>query len=106
MTSSASRPKRVVVVDADNPLVEVQGQFFWQEDHDVLVAAARDDGYRDGYAAGWSDAARQTPSAQTLLLGRRTTLIGRLRQLALLSILVLAALIILAVVAGQLLSQG
>ena len=101
MTSSTSRPKRVVVVDADNPMVEVQGQFFWQEDHDVLVAAARDEGYRDGYAAGWSDAARQAPSPQTLLLRRGTTLIGGLRRLLLLSTLTIGALIVFAVVAGQ-----
>jgi hypothetical protein len=105
MTSSTSRPKRVVVVDADNPMVEVQGQFFWQEDHDALVAAARDDGYRDGYAAGWSDAARQTPAPQTLLLRPRTTLIGGLRKLLLLSTLIIGALIVFAVVAGQLFSQ-
>src|SRR5215213_2556673 len=106
MTSSASRPKRVVVVDADNPLVEVQGQFFWQEDHDALVAAARDEGYRDGYAAGWSDAVRPAPSPQALVLRRRTTLVSGLRKLLLLSTLTIGALVVFAVVAGQFFSQS
>jgi hypothetical protein len=49
-------PEHVVVVDADNPMFEV----LWKEDHEVLVAAVRDEGYRAGYTAGWVDAARQS----------------------------------------------
>src|SRR3712207_1640440 len=98
MTSSTGRPKRVVVVDADNPMVEVQGQFFWQEDHDVLVAAARDEGYRDGYVAGWADAASQEPPAHTVLLRRRTTFLGGLRKLLLLLTVTVGVLIVAAVV--------
>jgi hypothetical protein len=55
--AAPNRPKRVVVVDAENPLVEVQGEFFWREDHEALVAAARQEAYRSGYQSGWSDAA-------------------------------------------------
>lgn len=32
--AGAERPKRAVVVDADNPLVEIDGEFFWREDHE------------------------------------------------------------------------
>jgi hypothetical protein len=46
------RPTRVVVVDADNPMNEVRGEFFWREDHEALLAAARQSAYRAGYEAG------------------------------------------------------
>jgi hypothetical protein len=51
MTES-TRPKRVVVVDADDPLREIQGEFYWHEDHARIVASEREAAYRDGYAAG------------------------------------------------------
>ena len=50
--ATPNRPKRVVVVDADNPLVEIQGEFFWREDHEVLVAAAREEAYRSRLPGG------------------------------------------------------
>ena len=56
-----ARPKRVVVVDAENPLQEVHGEFFWREDHDAIVAderaAAFQQGFADGYAAARSEGA-------------------------------------------------
>ena len=55
------RPKRVVVVDADDPLTEVVGEFFWREDHDQLVAEQRELAFRDGYEAGWRAAMAQQP---------------------------------------------
>jgi hypothetical protein len=44
------RPSRVVVVDADNPLAEVRGEFFWREDHERAMEAARSAAYEAGYA--------------------------------------------------------
>ena len=35
--ASSKRPKRVIIVDAENPLEEIQGEFFWREDHEVLL---------------------------------------------------------------------
>jgi hypothetical protein len=55
------RPKRVIVVDADNPLVEVHGEFFWREDHDQLVTAARNEGWAEGYQRGFADGHRSQP---------------------------------------------
>jgi len=52
--SEVKRPTRVVVVDADNPMEEVRGEFFWREDHERVVAAARDEAYRAGYEDGLS----------------------------------------------------
>lgn len=86
-----SRPKRVVIVDADNPLVEVRGDFFWREDHEQILAAARESahgtgyesGYRSGYQAGWSAAAQQTGQRgepQQFVFRRRLSPFGRLRR--------------------------
>ena len=47
-----ARPKRVVVVDAENPLQEVHGEFFWREDHDAIVAAERTAAFQQGFADG------------------------------------------------------
>jgi hypothetical protein len=99
------RPKNVVVVDADNPMVEVQGEFFWREDHDVLVAAARDEGYREGYGAGWVDAARQAVAPQTLILRRRLSLFARVRRVTLSLFFLVLLLIVLGTIAGQLIAQ-
>lgn len=57
MRQSPDRPKNVIVVDADNPMVEIQGEFFWREDHDAIVATATDEAYQNGFTAGY-DAAR------------------------------------------------
>jgi hypothetical protein len=92
-----ARPKNVVIVDAENPLVEVQGEFFWREDHDAIVLAAREDAYRRGYADGWNEGTRPQPSAQ-LVLRRRAPLLVRLLRRG------VAALLVIALVAAVLLS--
>lgn len=58
MTES-TRPKRVVIVDADNPMEEIHGEFFWREDHERALAAEREAAYRDGYEHGWQAAAQR-----------------------------------------------
>jgi hypothetical protein len=92
-----ARPKNVVIVDAENPLVEVHGEFFWREDHDAIVSAAREDAYRRGYADGWDEAARPQPPAQ-LVLRRRPPLLLRLLRRG------MAALLVAALIAAVLLS--
>ena len=69
MTGS-TRPKRVVIVDADNPMEEIHGEFFWREDHERALVDARDASFRDGYTHGWADASRGS-SRVTLRLRRR-----------------------------------
>ncbi len=103
------RPKRVVVVDADNPLVEVHGEFYWREDHDRLVAAARDRGWQDGYAAGFiagsrsQDVARRQPApVQRVVLWRRPSLVRRLIAWAVLVVVVtvLLPMMLAVIIAG------
>ena len=72
--NESTRPKRVVVVDAENPLEEIRGEFFWREDHDQIVAAARESAYARGYADGVA-AGRRTP--RTVVVRYRHGLIRR-----------------------------
>ena len=71
-----TRPKRVVVVDAENPLREIHGEFFWREDHDRMVAREREDAFRRGYADGYS--AARSKQASPLVIRRRRRGITRL----------------------------
>jgi hypothetical protein len=80
--SESTRPKRVVIVDADNPLQEIQGEFFWREDHDRIVAEQRQAAYARGYDEGFEAATRR--QAPTFVLRPRRR--GRLRRMILLAI--------------------
>jgi hypothetical protein len=100
--TSRMRPKNVVVVDAENPLVEVRGEFFWREDHEMLLAAAREQafrhGFREGYASGRMPAALQRVVLRTRPRG------GWLTRL-LLSMLVASFLLSVVLTAVQALSR-
>ncbi|MCW2855551.1 MAG: hypothetical protein JWR52_1166 [Marmoricola sp.] len=50
--SESVRPKRVVILDADNPMEEIHGEFFWREDHEQIVDAVRQRAYEDGFRDG------------------------------------------------------
>lgn len=93
MTNSSARPRRVVVVDADNPLVEVQGEFFWREDHERLLTAERDRAYDRGYADGFA-AASSRP--QRIVIRRRRPVLTVVLLLALVGLLTLAYVLSLA----------
>ena len=68
MTDSM-RPKCVVIVDADNPLRDFYGEFFWLEDRNRVVASERELAFRKGYERGRRDASAH---ATTLVVrGRR-----------------------------------
>ncbi|RYU14801.1 hypothetical protein [Nocardioides iriomotensis] len=41
-----------MIVDADDPLTEIQGEFVWLEEHQRAISAARESAYAEGYAAG------------------------------------------------------
>lgn len=69
--AESTRPKRVVIVDADNPMEEVHGEFFWREDHERMLAEARDVAFRDGYEQGFNTAANR-PQQVTVRYRRRT----------------------------------
>ena len=75
-------PKRVVIVDAENPLQEIHGEFFWREDHDRIVADEREDALRLGYADGYA-AARSELATRLLVPHRRRLRLGRLLLIAL-----------------------
>ena len=54
------RTRRVVVVDADNPLQEITGEFFWREDHEQILAVVRETAFRRGYSEGFTAAVQQS----------------------------------------------
>lgn len=90
------RPRNIIVLDADNPMVEIRGEFVRREDVDPMIAEAREQAYRDGYRAGWADAARRgnpTSPAET----RRHLLMPRLARLAGRAILRIAVLLLVVI---------
>ena len=54
----SKRPERVIIVDAENPLVEIHGRFVWEEEHERVVAEIAERAYADGYRAGTQAATR------------------------------------------------
>lgn len=81
--AESTRPKRVVIVDADNPLQEIHGEFFWREDHERALAVEREHAFREGYERGLQDGANSTPTVVVRRRSRRLTrLLFRLFVLA------------------------
>lgn len=68
-----TRPKRVIIVDAEDPMREIRGEFFWREDHERILAAERQEAFNRGYAEGLVVGQRQTP-AQVVYWRRGMTL--------------------------------
>ena len=78
--SDRQRPKRIVVVDVDNPMVEISGEFFWREDHEEILARERDSAYRRGFDDGRSAELARVPQPVVVTLRRRSwirRLVGR-----------------------------
>lgn len=101
--TATNRPKRVVIVDADNPMVEIHGAFFWKEDHEVLLAEAHRVGYEAGYRAGATHTASQQP--QTVVLRRAPSIYRRIQLIIALAVLSVFMLIIISTIAEQLVRQ-
>jgi hypothetical protein len=64
------RPKNVIVLDADNPMVEVRGEFYWREDHEQILLHARHQAFKNGFAEGYA-CAQSTSRPATVVLRRR-----------------------------------
>jgi hypothetical protein len=86
--NESTRPKRVVVVDAENPLVEISGDFYWLEDHERIVAQARESAYAQGYADGIAAAAQRSP--RTVVVRYRHSLLRRIITTVFVAFIVLA----------------
>ena len=105
MATPTLRPSRVVIVDADNPMLEVKGEFFWREDHDAIVAAERDRAYTSGVWAGWNAATEQARASWKVVLRRRRTVLSRKRRIVLGVVLLAMLTVMLTVIAGQFVAQ-
>src|SRR5690242_6275099 len=71
------RPKNVVIVDAENPLMEIRGEFFWLEDHDRIVMQERQSAYQLGYGEGYADASAAARK-QRMVIRYRPPLLRRI----------------------------
>jgi hypothetical protein len=90
------RPERVIILDADDPMTEVEGRFVWQEEHDRVVEEVRRQAFADGYSAGQRDAQAQAAPVQ-LELRRRREMTWPLK-LAILALAVICVLLALPVI--------
>jgi hypothetical protein len=91
--NESTRPKRVVVVDAENPLREISGDFYWLEDHERIVCQARESAYARGYADGVAAAAQRWP--RTVVVRYRRSRLRRTINTVFVAFVVLAFLITL-----------
>ncbi|QWC86578.1 hypothetical protein KLP28_07885 [Nocardioidaceae bacterium] len=89
------RPRRVVMVDADDPMREIEGDFVWVEEHEQAIAAARADAYAEGLAAG-----RAEGRSTTVTIRRRRGLRRRLRLIGLAIMALFVVLMLVAILAG------
>ena len=102
MADAIQRPKNVVIVDAEYPLVEVHREFYWREDHEAIVRAQREAAYRDGHEQGFSAAARSVMPAQQFVIRPRRRFMSRwLRRFAVAAL----ALIFLSLLPGNILER-
>jgi hypothetical protein len=77
---SRRRPERVVILDADDPMVEIHGEIVWREEHDAVVEEVSRQAFADGYAAGHRDALKaQHQHPIRLELRRRRSLLDWIR---------------------------
>jgi hypothetical protein len=87
----SKRPDRVVILDVDDPMTEVHGEFVWKDEHDRVIEEARRQAFAEGYEAGLRDRAAEPVHVR---LKRARSLRGyvRLGVLVLLGLLVLLML--------------
>jgi len=90
------RPERVIILDADDPMTEIEGRFVWQEEHDRVVEEVRRQAFADGYSAGQRDAQAQ-PSPVQVEFRRRRTLAWPIK-IAILALAVICLLLVLPVI--------
>lgn len=88
---SEKRPERVIVLDADDPMVEIEGRIVWQEEHERIVDQVRQQGYADGYAAAKGDRDAEASRPIRIELRSRHTLGNRVK----LAILILGLICLL-----------
>lgn len=88
----ARRPERVVIVDAEDPMTEIHGQFVWLEEHERVLAEVRRAAYAEGYDAGVS-----AGRADLRIVARRRRSPMERARLGVLAVLVLVALLMLPV---------
>ena len=91
------RPERVIILDADDPMTEIEGRFVWQKEHDRVVEEVRREAFADGYSAGQRDAAHAQPASVQIEFRRRRGLAWLLPS-AILALAFISLLLVLPVI--------
>jgi hypothetical protein len=92
-----------VILDADDPMVEIHGEIVWREDHDRIVEEVSRQAFADGYAAGHRDSlAAQSQQPILIDIARRRSIFGSARLVILASGLLMLLLLILPLVVNVL----
>ena len=94
------RPERVIILDADDPMTEIEGRFVWQEEHDRVVELVRREAYAEGYSAGHRDAS-QSPGALRLEVRRRRSFPSRIKLMLLLVLIACLLLVVPVLILGS-----
>jgi hypothetical protein len=93
----------VVILDADDPMVEIRGEIVWREDHDRIVEEVSRQAFADGYAVGHHDGlAAQLQQPILIQIARRRSIFGWVRLAILAGVLLMLLLLILPLVANAL----
>jgi hypothetical protein len=90
------RPERVIILDADDPMTEIEGQFVWQEEHDRVVEEIRRQAFADGYATGQREA--QVQPVPVRLEVRRRRRISSILKVSIVALAAICALLVLPVI--------
>jgi hypothetical protein len=92
-----------VILDADDPMVEIHGEIVWREAHDRIVEEVSREAFADGYAAGHRDAvAAQSQQPILIQIARRRSIFGWVRLVILAGGLLMLLLLILPLVVNAL----
>jgi hypothetical protein len=85
-----------VILDADDPMVEIHGEIVWREEHDRIVEEVSRQAFADGYATGHRDAlAAQTQPPIRIQVLRRRSIFGWVRLVILVGGLLVMLLFLL-----------
>ena len=94
------RPERVIILDADDPMTEIEGRFVWQEEHDRVVEQIRREAYAEGYSAGHRDAS-QSPGSLRLKMRRHRSFAARIKLMLLLVLIACLLLVVPVLILGS-----
>ena len=92
------RPERAIILDAEDPMREIQGRFVWQDEHDRVMEEVRRQAYAEGYDAARRDAEGELHSVPVRVEFRRRRTFGFYVKMGVVGLLALFVLLMLPIV--------